>query len=194
MVISARYTRTAIAFHWAIAVLIAANVALALSADHVPDAWVRRVIDTHKSIGITVLGLAIMRLLWRATHAPPAMPASYGRLERVGAHAAHAALYILIFAMPLSGWMHDSAWKDAPSHPMFLFGLVPWPRLWPLTAIDPAQKDAWHATLGSIHTAFAYVLYVLVALHILGALKHQLLDGEAELQRMLPVPADKRRA
>lgn len=181
-----RYTRVAIGLHWIVALLIGINVGLALSADSLPDGWVRPVIDLHKSIGITVLGLAALRLLWRAGHPPPPLPPSYGAWERWGAHAAHALLYVLIFAMPLSGWMHDSAWKAAPSHPMFLFGLVPWPRLWFLTAIDPDQKDYWHDLLGAVHRAFAYGLYVMVGLHVAGALKHQFIDREAELQRMLP--------
>lgn len=179
-----RYTRTAMVFHWLIALLIAVNVTLALSADHLPDDWVRPTINTHKSIGITVLGLALMRVLWRATHPAPPLPDHYGRLERWGAHAAHGLLYLLIFALPISGWMHDSAWKAAASHPMFLFGLVPWPRLPLVTGLDDTQKDYWHGLLGQVHASFGIVLYIAVALHVLGALKHQFFDREAELQRM----------
>ena len=181
-----RYTRTAMALHWAIALLIAANVAIIWSVDAVPDAWVRPMIDTHKSFGITVLGLAAMRVLWRATHPAPPLPASYPGWEKWSAHLVHGALYLLIFCLPLSGWMHDSAWKDAPSHPMFLYGLVPWPRIGWLTAINPADKDYWHDLLGRVHASFAYVLYAMVAAHVLGALKHQLIDRHPEMQRMLP--------
>lgn len=184
MALIKRYTRTAMVFHWLIALMIGINVALVLSADHLPDDWVRPVINTHKSIGLTVLGLALMRVLWRATHPAPPLPDHYGRLERWGAHAAHGLLYILIFALPLSGWMHDSAWKAAPSHPLVLYGLVPFPRLPFLTAIDESRKDYWHDLLGQVHASFAIVLYVAVALHVLGALKHQIFDREAELQRM----------
>lgn len=184
MALIQRYTRTAMVFHWLIALLIAVNVTLGLTADHLPEDWIRPTIDTHKSIGITVLGLALMRVLWRATHPAPPLPAHYGRLERWGAHAAHGLLYVLIFALPISGWMHDSAWKGAPSHPMTLFGLVPWPRLPFLTALEETRKDYWHDLLGQVHTSFGIVLYVAVALHVLGALKHQIFDREAELQRM----------
>lgn len=90
----ARYTRPAIILHWLVAVLMAVNIALILLVEQFPDDWVRPVIDTHKSIGITVLGLVLLRILWRLSHRPPAMPPSYGRLERFGAHAAHAALSI----------------------------------------------------------------------------------------------------
>ena len=186
MPLESRYTRVAIVLHWLIAVLIAINVTLALSADHLPDDWVRPVIDTHKSIGITVLGLAVMRLLWRLTHRPPALPQRYPRWERIGAHAAHTLLYVLIFALPLSGWLHDSAWKDAATHPMTLFGLIPWPRIGWVMDLDASLKERMHDRFGLLHTWFGYGLYVLFALHVLGALKHQWLDREPELQRMLP--------
>ncbi|MDH6166309.1 cytochrome b561 [Variovorax boronicumulans] len=181
-----RYTRTAIALHWAIALLMAINIALILLVNYYPEEWVRPVIDTHKSTGITVLGLVILRILWRATHRPPAMPGSYGRIERFGAHAAHGVLYLLMVLLPLSGWMHDSAWKDAATHPMQLFGLFEWPRIGWISGIEPALKETWHTVLGGVHTWAGYVFYVFFALHVLGALKHQFFDGEAELQRILP--------
>lgn len=172
--------------HWLVAVLIMANVALIWTVDLLPDGIVRPVIDTHKSIGITVLGLAILRLLWRFSHKPPAIPCVYPTWERAAAHAAHAALYVLIFAMPLSGWLHDSAWTQAASHPMRLFGLFEWPRIEIFNGLDTARRDVLHSQLGALHTWCSYVLYALVAAHIIGALKHQWLDHHAELQRILP--------
>ena len=71
-----RYSRTAMALHWLVAALIAVNVSLVYVVDHLPDEDVRPVIDTHKSIGNTVLGLALLRLLWRLAHRPPALPAA----------------------------------------------------------------------------------------------------------------------
>jgi cytochrome b561 len=178
-----RFTRIAVVLHWLIAVLIVTNVGLALSADYWPDDWVRPVIDTHKSIGITVLGLVLLRILWRIGHPPPPMLAS-ARWERVAAHSAHALLYLVMLALPLSGWLHDSAWKDAATHPMHLFGLVPWPRIGAVMAIEPGRKEWLHDVFGTAHTAFGYALYLLLALHIAGALKHQWWDRERELQRM----------
>ncbi len=181
-----RYTRTAIALHWIVAVLMIVNVTLGLVAESLPEAQIRFAIDTHKSIGITVLGLAILRLLWRLTHPAPPLPPDHPRWERMGAHAAHLVLYALIFALPLSGWLHDSAWKDAATHPMRLFGLVPWPRIGWLMSLDPGAKAIWHDRLFELHSWFGTVLYVVFALHVAGALKHQWLDREPELQRMLP--------
>ena len=172
--------------HWLVAVLIGINIALIWSVDLWPDEAVRPVVDTHKSIGITVLGLAILRLLWRAAHRPPPLPATYAAWEKRAAQAAHMALYVLIFAIPLSGWMHDSAWKDAAQFPMKLFGLVPWPRIGVITDLDPQTKETLHDLFGGVHVWLSYVLYALFALHVAGALKHQWLDKEPEIQRMLP--------
>lgn len=179
-----RYTRTAVILHWAVAALILVNIGLAWSVDVLPDEWVRTVIDTHKSTGITVLGLVLLRILWRAGHPPPPMPAHYARWERGLAHAAHGVLYALMLMLPLSGWLHDSAWKDAGSHPMSLYGLVPWPRLGFIESIEPVTKESLHTLFGVFHTGFGYALYALLFLHIAGALKHQFVDRDPELQRM----------
>ena len=71
-----RYSRPAIWLHWIVAVLMTVNVCLALYVDFAPEDWVRPIIDTHKSVGLTVLGLAILRLSWRLSHAPPPLPPS----------------------------------------------------------------------------------------------------------------------
>ena len=179
-----KYTRIAIVFHWVIALLIVSNVVLALIADALPESWVRTAIDTHKSIGITVLGLGIMRVLWRAGHTPPPLPAEYPRWQRRSAHGVHTLLYVLILALPLSGWMHDSAWKDAVTHPMRLYNLVPWPRIGWITQMEPATKERMHELYGTVHTWLAYALYAMVALHVGAALKHQFYDKHRELQRI----------
>ncbi|HEY1998257.1 cytochrome b [Paraburkholderia sp.] len=181
-----RYTRTAMALHWIIAVLIICNVALGLSADSIPDDWVRLVIDTHKSIGITVLGLALLRILWRFSHRPPPLPAEFPSWERVAAHIAHFLLYLLMIGLPLSGWLHDSAWKDAATHPMRLFNLMPWPRIGYVMSLEPTLKESLHNGFGALHTWLGYALYALLAMHVGGALKHQWIDRKSVLKRMIP--------
>lgn len=181
---SARYTPTAVVLHWLIAVLIVINVSLTWAVDSVPDTWVRPFIDTHKSIGITVLGLAVMRLLWRSAHPPPPLPSAYSRRVQRIAHVAHWLLYALMIALPLSGWMHDSAWKDAASHPMRWFDLFPWPRIGWIMGIEPQRKEVLHTWFGQIHASLGYVLYGLFVLHVGAALKHQYVDKAPELQRM----------
>jgi cytochrome b561 len=174
------------ALHWLIAALIIGNVVLAWTAESLPDDWVRPVIDTHKSIGITVLGLAALRLLWRIANPPPPMPADYPALERRAAHGVHWLLYSVMFALPLSGWLHDSAWSQAAKHPMYLFGLFEWPRLGIVNGLPLPQQDRLHDLLGLVHTSFGFVLYALLGLHVLGALKHQFWDGHAEFRRIWP--------
>jgi cytochrome b561 len=182
----ARYTGLAIILHWIVAILMIGNVALALSADYVPDGYVRPVINLHKSIGISVLGLVMLRILWRLSHVPPVLPTIYAPWERFAAHAAHGALYLVMLALPVSGWMHDSAWKGAATHPMLLYGLIPWPRLGWIETIEPHYKETLHTVFFEVHADAAYALYALLALHIIGALKHQFWDRERALQRMLP--------
>lgn len=184
-----KYTGVAMFFHWLIAVLIIGNVGLGLGAQWIPDSWVRPVIDTHKSVGITVLGLAILRLLWRFTHRPPPFLAHAGhwdKIEHAAAHVTHLFLYLLIFALPLSGWMHDSAWVDASTHPMYLFGLFEWPRIGWITGLNATLKETLHDRFGSLHIWLGYCLYALLALHIVGALKHEWIDRKSVIRRMLP--------
>lgn len=179
-----RYTALAIWFHWLVAIGIIANIALVWIWPNVADEQVRPLINLHKSIGITVLGLAIMRLLWRITHRPPALPTGYKAWEVRLSHWTHVALYVLIFAMPLTGWIMDSAWKGAPENPMYLFGLFEWPRIGFIMALDPATKLTVHDGFGEAHEVIGNLVYVLVGLHIAGALKHQLFDRERQLERM----------
>ncbi|WP_246174320.1 cytochrome b [Pandoraea terrigena] len=177
--------------HWAVALLMLGNVAIGQTIALLSDATLEKIdvrfwIDLHKSIGIAVLGLAILRVLWRATHRPPALSQVFASWERTAAHLAHWLLYVLIVVLPLTGWAHDSAWVAASTHPLVLFGIVPFPRMGFLMALNDASKDHWHTVLGNVHTYCAYGLYVLLALHIGGALKHQWIDRHPVLRRMLP--------
>jgi cytochrome b561 len=183
--VSERYTTPAIVLHWAIAALIAGNLLLAWSFGLVPADGLRTLIDIHKSIGITVLGLAILRVLWRATHAPPPLPAGPA-WESTAAHTVHWILYGLIFLLPISGWMHDSAWKGAAGHPVKLFFVIPWFRIGAIEHLAPLTKEYWHSLLFKVHLSLAYVLYGMFVAHVAGALKHQFLEGKPELQRMWP--------
>jgi cytochrome b561 len=183
---AARYGGVAIILHWTIAAAILCNVALAWCVDALPDDWVRPAIDTHKSIGITALGLVLLRILWRISHQPPRLPDAFPKWERTVSHIAHGLLYLIMLGLPISGWLHDSAWKDAASHPMTLFHLVPWPRVGFLTHLEPQLKEHMHDVLGAVHAWFAYALYLLLALHLTGVLKHALLDRQSVLRRMWP--------
>jgi cytochrome b561 len=180
-----RYSAPAVTLHWAIAALITLNLLLGLSFDYLPQGSSRPFIETHKSIGILVVGLAILRLLWRLVRKPPPL-AVHTQWEKKAAHIAHWVLYGLIFLVPLSGWAHDSAWKLADTHPLKLFFVIPWFRFGFIEGLDPTTKEQWHSALGQLHTSLAYVLIAMFALHVAGALKHQFIDREPELQRMWP--------
>ena len=180
------YTRPAIILHWLIAVLMIGNVLFAWIIEDLPEDWIRPAFDTHKSIGITVLGLVLLRILWRLGHKPPPFSAGMTAWERTLAHVTHFGLYALMLFMPLTGWLHDSAWKDAASHPMHLFGTFEWPRIGFMMNLPPATKEMWHDRLGEIHEIGGYVLAALVVLHVAGALKHQFIDRQHEFRRMWP--------
>ena len=181
-----RYNRMAMVLHWLVAALLLVNVVYGLEAANADDAHVRPLIDMHKSIGLTLLGLVALRILWRLGHKPPPMPARYPAYERKGAHLAHLLLYAVILLLPLTGYIHDSAWKLAASHPIELYGLVPFPRIGFVEHLAAGPKEQVHSLFGAAHVWLGYALYALFALHIAGVLKHHAIDHESELSRMLP--------
>lgn len=181
-----RYTGVAIAFHWVVALLMIVNVALAWAWPLAPEDAVRPLIQNHKSIGITLLGLVILRLVWRITHRPPPLSSHLKSWEKRLAHWVHIGLYVVMFALPLSGWIMDSAWDRAAGNPNFWFGLFEWPRIAPVMALDPATKKMVHDIFGETHEIAGKILYLLFALHLAGALKHQFIDKDRELARMMP--------
>lgn len=184
MALPQKYTRTAVILHWVIAVLILLNIVGGLTPQLWPKPMEQQVIGVHKSVGMTIFGLVLLRILWRATHPPPPLPGGYKPWERTLSHLTHGVLYLMILAIPITGYLHDSAWKEAPTHPNSWFGLIPWPRAPFLENLEPAAKEYWHDTLFTWHMWLAFALLGLLVLHVAGALKHQFVDGEQELQRM----------
>ena len=180
----ARYSGTAIALHWIIGLLMIVNVGLAWVWPVVADENVRPLINNHKSIGITLLLLVTMRLLWRLTHRPPALSDHLKTWEKHAAQTAHILLYVVMFALPLSGWIMDSAWEKAADNPNFWFGLFEWPRLGFIMNMDPVTKKSVHDFFEGAHGLSADILYFLVFVHVAGALKHQFIDKDGELARM----------
>jgi len=180
-----KYTKPAIILHWLIALAMLYNLISMLVLDD--DARPRPFIELHKSIGITVLGLVLLRVLWRAANTPPALPDSYKPWERTLSHLVHGLLYLMIFAMPLSGWIMNSASLNKNTGQPYgieLFHIVPWFNLPFFGGMDVAARKGWHEFLGGVHALGGWALLALVVLHVGGALKHQFLDKEKELERM----------
>ncbi len=184
MTLPERYTRPAIILHWLIAALMIVNFALGEFSEALGEDYIRFMINAHKSTGITVLGLVVIRVLWRLTHQPPALPSNFKPWEKRASHAVHLLLYFLMIALPLSGWMHDSAWKAAPEIKMYWFGLFEWPRISWIMDLEPVLKEQWHEVLGEVHEIMGKILLALFVLHVGGAVKHQFIDKHLELQRM----------
>lgn len=163
------------ALHWLLALLILASLGLGLYMTGLSFSPTRlRLYNWHKWLGMVVLTLSAARLLWRLSHQPPAdlpMPAWQSRV----AHGAHGALYVLFFAVPLSGW----AYSSAAGFPIVLFGVLPLPD-W--VSVNRELSES----LKPLHHWLAYGLGGVVALHVAGALKHRLIDRDQVLQRMLP--------
>ena len=175
------YTRTAVTLHWLTAVLIVAGFAIGLYAVDLKLSPTKlKLYAWHKWIGVTVFALAIARLAWRWRHPAPPLPVAMARWERLAAHGTHAALYALLLALPVTGWLMSSA----SGVPVVYFGVWPLPDL---VAKDKALADA----LKLVHYALNKTLAALVVLHAGAALKHHFIDRDNVLRRMLRWQAPK---
>lgn len=170
------YTPTAKVLHWLMALLLFGLLALGLYMHELPLSPEKlQLYSWHKWAGVTAFLLVLVRLGWRLAHRPPAPPEGGSRAARLAARAAHAALYVLMLAMPVSGWLMSSA-KGVPT---VWFGLLPLPDL---LAKNPPLGER----LAELHAALAVSLMALVALHVAAALKHHFIDRDEVLSRMLP--------
>ncbi len=171
-----QYTRTAIALHWLMAVLLAAIFSVGIYMHELPlSPWKLQIYSWHKWAGVTAFLLVLVRLGWRFTHRPPDLPSAMPRPIRLVAHAGHALLYLLMIAVPLTGWLMSSA----KGFQTVYFGVLPIPDL---LAKDPALGDF----LRDIHATLNFLLAGVVAGHVAAALKHHLIDRDDVLRRMLP--------
>ena len=171
-----RYTSTAIVLHWLAAALILGNFAFGLYMTDLPVSPDKlRYYSWHKWAGMTILLLSALRLLWRLWHPSPDLPSAMPPWQRRLAGASHHLLYVLFFAIPLTGWLFSSA----SGFPVVYFGIVPLPDL---IAKNKELADLMQTT----HSSLNYLLATLVVIHGAAALKHHLADGDDVLVRMLP--------
>jgi len=170
------YTVTAKALHWLMALMLFAMLVLGFYMQGLPLSPEKlQLYSWHKWAGVTIFLLVLFRLAWRFTHRPPALPASMPKLMQLAAHAGHLALYGLMLAIPLSGWLMSSA----KGFQTVWFGILPLPDL---LAKDKALGDL----LQTVHVSLNLLLLVVVAGHVGAALKHHFIDRDDILTRMLP--------
>ncbi|ALD91516.1 putative cytochrome b561 [Cupriavidus gilardii CR3] len=173
----ARYSATAIGLHWIVALLIFAAFGLGLYMTDIPGFTPTKLklYSWHKWLGVTVFALAVLRVLWRLTHAAPAPVAGMPAWQAAAAKAAHGLLYLLILAVPVTGYLYS----QAAGVPVVYLGVWPLPQL-----IEP--NDALKETLKFAHIWLNYLMAAIVVLHAAAALKHHWLDRDGTLGRMLP--------
>jgi cytochrome b561 len=171
-----RYTPVAISLHWLIALLIFAGWGLGFYMHDLPLSPAKlRYYSWHKWIGVTVFMLTIVRVGWLATHPAPRLPRGLRPWQVQTARVSHFGLYLLMFVIPLSGWLMSSA-KGVPT---VYFGVVPIPDL---IGKDKAIGDV----LVQVHKWLAFGLAALVGLHIATAVKHHFIDRDGLMRRMVP--------
>jgi cytochrome b561 len=182
---SESYTRVAIILHWVIALMLIGNLAGGLLMDFLPREQKFAVIQLHKSSGFTVLALSLVRIAWRLTHKPPALPDTMAGWEKMAASFAHGFFYFAMIAMPLSGWvMASSAPYKITTEWFGLFEIPNVPGL-----ADSPDRKAINEAAYETHELIAYGTIGLILLHVGAALKHHIKDKDGVLARMLPMVA-----
>ena len=172
-----RYSAVSLAFHWGLALMILAQVLLITAHEATEGPISRDFIQSHKALGLTILVLTLARIGWRVANPAIPLPPATPQWQKFAARATHVLFYVLLIGLPLGGWAASSAGGRA----IEWFGLFNWPLL-PL----PRSRDL-AGTFMDLHEAGVKVLYVLLALHVLAALKHHFVDRDNVLHRMIPL-------
>jgi cytochrome b561 len=178
-----RYTSTAIALHWLIALLLLGQFVFGLMLGDIPRGTPERglYVNLHKSTGILIGLLIILRIAWRLTHMPPPLPGSMPTWQRHAARLSHAALYLCMLMLPLSGYLASNFSK----HGVKFFNLVRLPPWGP-------DDRTLYALFNQTHHVTALLLALFVGLHVLAVAKHMLIDRDGLLWRMWPHRAVRR--
>ena len=180
------YSAGAIALHWITAAAFAFQIGLGwrMGAPRGPQTFA--VFQLHKSVGVTILLLTLIRVGWRLSHRPPPYPATLRPIDAALARGVHAIFYLLLLGLPLSGWLMVSSSKVAV--PTFLYGMLPWPHVPGVATLDAAHKAMINDAAKRTHLLLVWTALAAIALHVAGALKHQLLESGAYLRRMTLLP------
>lgn len=171
------YSQAAKILHWLVAAAIVLQFILANLAEAAEDndqvMQQLALLANHKSVGITILTLAVIRLLWRFTHSPPPLPGTMPHWQVIASHISHWTLYTLLFLIPISGWLMSSA----SAYSVSWFNIVQLPDF---IAPDPELKEL----LEEVHETLAGLLFLVASLHIAAAIKHAVFDRDGVLARM----------
>lgn len=173
---TSRYTPTAVTLHWTMAILIVSLFCLGFYMHGLSFSPRKlKLFSWHKWAGVTVFLLLLLRGSWRLTHPAPALPASMSGPMRAAAHAGHLLLYVLMLAVPLSGWLMSSA----KGFQTVYFGVLPIPDLL-------GKNKELGEQLATLHYLLNLLFIAVVAGHVLAAIKHHFIDRDDILTRMLP--------
>jgi cytochrome b561 len=183
---SLRYGTVAVTLHWLIAIAIIGMIGFGyyLSTLPITDPSLYRLVQFHKSIGLTILVLSLLRIAWRLINPVPPLPDTLGKPMKVLARATHILLYVLIVTIPLTGWAMVSA--SPLDIPTMWFGLFQWPHIAAFVHLPYNQKPATEETIHTIHAWLAYGTAALLVLHVGAALLHHYFMKDDTLRRMLP--------
>lgn len=163
--------------HWLIFLLVLGMVIAGFFMGDISDKGLKsQVFTIHKLTGLTILGLMFIRLIWALMNPKPMLPDGTKRWERLAEHLGHGLLYLLLIAMPLSGWLMSTAAGYSPS----FFGLfsIPMPFV--------AKSDMLKHLGGDMHEIIAWVIVAVVSIHIIAALRHHFVNKDDVLLRMMP--------
>ena len=182
----ARYNTVAMILHWLIAAAIIANIVIGLQFADLPrsDPAKFELFSLHRSIGMLVLALSVLRLIWRWFKPAPMAPRGLELWLRIAGRGMHHLFYFLMIAIPLTGWMMISV--ASQGQPVPVFGLIDLPAFPWLTEMSRADGHAYHEAFETAHVWMAWAMIVLVPLHVLAALYHHFLREDNTLLRMLP--------
>jgi cytochrome b561 len=171
-----RYSAVTMLLHWAIAIGVIVQWRIAETAEHAPEEEAGAIMANHFSLGVTILVLVLLRLAWRLVHRPPPLAAHLQPWERMLAKTTHTLFYVLLIVMPLAGWVAMSSFaRGVP-----VWGLFDLP---PLPVPENVERGM---AIFELHGVAGMVLLGLVVIHVLGTLKHTLIDKDGNLFRILP--------
>ena len=180
------YNRVAMSLHWLIALMIIGVIVLGKMMTNPDIEFTLRfqLFQWHKTLGIMILLLSVLRLIWRLTHKYPSLPEAMKPWEVLGAKISHMGFYVLMIGMPLVGWaMVSSSPRNIPTK---LFGKIPWPHIPGLSNLPKDEKETVTEVFTHLHLYAGYVLMALIVLHVVAALKHHFVNKDNILSRMLP--------